>query len=203
MLKFALLELLSSRALSGYELNKRFKASIITFWHASHTQIYQQLRKLEAEGLVVSQKEIQEDKPNKRTYYITSRGREALRRWLLEPPGLQGIKDDMLLKVFAFGLLPPEAALGQLREHQRLHEQKLALLTETRRRMDERYGAVDDPTVGNELFFRLLTLHHRLRYEASYIEWCRWAIELISARLAAGQGSRQPDPVPHEAAIEA
>ena len=53
-LRFALLASLSARARTGYDLLQIFDSSIGFVWHAAHTQIYPELRRMEAEGLLES-----------------------------------------------------------------------------------------------------------------------------------------------------
>ncbi len=51
-LRHAVLGLLSLSPSTGYELTQRFDRSLSNAWHASHSQIYPELAKLEAEGFV-------------------------------------------------------------------------------------------------------------------------------------------------------
>ncbi|MBI2371889.1 MAG: PadR family transcriptional regulator [Deltaproteobacteria bacterium] len=196
VLKYALLELLSDRPLTGYELTKRFSASIVTFWHAKHTQIYRELKRMQAEGLVTSRREIQEGRPNKHVYSMTPVGKEALVRWLRTRPGLQAVKDDMLLRVFAFGHLPPDDAIAQIRQHGEQHAERLRSLREIEQRRLERYGPPEDRArVNYDLYCRYLTLYHAIRYEEMYVEWCRWAAEALAAR--GGEGPMQDGAGPY------
>ena len=51
-LRHAVLGMLASQPGTGYELTQWFDRSLSHAWHASHSQIYPELAKLEAEGLV-------------------------------------------------------------------------------------------------------------------------------------------------------
>jgi PadR family transcriptional regulator AphA len=51
-LRYALLALLRVGPLSGYDLQKQFSLSVGHVWHAPDSQIYPELRKMEAAGLV-------------------------------------------------------------------------------------------------------------------------------------------------------
>ena len=51
-LSHALLAALSQQSATGYELAQHFDGSLGHFWKASHQQIYRDLAKLEAQGLV-------------------------------------------------------------------------------------------------------------------------------------------------------
>ena len=49
-LRSALLALLSSGPLTGYDVVKQFSSSVGHVWHAPDSQIYPELRKMHAEG---------------------------------------------------------------------------------------------------------------------------------------------------------
>ena len=70
---------------SGYEVKARLEAGAAQFWHASYSQIYAELRRLERLGYVTEERVLQEGRPNKRVYTITDAGRGALRDWLGGP----------------------------------------------------------------------------------------------------------------------
>ena len=85
-LRFGILGLLNYSSMTGYDLKKVFDASIDFFWHAQTSQIYRELNVMEEEGWLISHVEIQTDKPNKRIYEITDKGREALMEWIASAP---------------------------------------------------------------------------------------------------------------------
>ncbi len=185
MLRFAILELLHHRPLSGYELNRRFSGSIGFFWRANHSQIYPELKRMEKEGMVAGQRIAQELRPTKTVYAITPEGKRALVEWLREKSFLPAVKDEMLLKVFAFNLVPGEEAEAQLRHYEQLHQERLEFFLETKRKLEERHGGLDgtaDPIV----FWNSLCLRQQIASERTYIAWCRWALgahrEFLSQR---------------------
>ncbi len=73
-LKHAVLAALSTEPGSGYELSKRFDASVANFWPASAQQIYRELDRLEGEGLVRARTVHQQKRPDKRVFRITPAG---------------------------------------------------------------------------------------------------------------------------------
>ena len=70
-LKHGILGFLRYGEMTGYDLSKAFEASIDNFWHASTSQIYRELRMLEEDHLVESERIQQTEKPNKKLYHIT------------------------------------------------------------------------------------------------------------------------------------
>jgi len=175
MLSFAILELLHRKPLSGYELKKRFGGSIVFFWKANHSQIYPELKRMEEAGLVVSSRVTHEWRPTKRVYAITPEGEQTLKAWLRQKPKIQAVKDEMILKTFAFNLVPGEEAEAQLTHHQQLHEQRLEVYLKTKRQLEQRHKNLpetDDPIV----FWNVIALEHCISFERMYIEWCGWAL---------------------------
>ena len=73
-LRHALLAILAVEPMTGYDLTKHFSRSAAYVWHAPHSQIYPELRKLEAEGLVTAESVARGDRGVKRTYSITDAG---------------------------------------------------------------------------------------------------------------------------------
>ena len=73
-----LLGLLTIQPMSGYDLGQVIRASVGHFWRESYGQIYPNLKRLAAEGLVSAKTERQKGKPDRRIYSITGKGREQL-----------------------------------------------------------------------------------------------------------------------------
>jgi len=192
MLRFAILELLSHKPLSGYELKKRFNGSIVFFWQASHSQIYPELRRMEADNLIAGSRIPHECRPTKKVYAITEKGRDALVRWVAEPASLQSVKDEMMLKCFAFNLVSPAEAQQQITQHQRLHEERLATYRRLEQQLVQKHGDLRQ-TADPILFWNALTLEHAISFERMYIDWCRTALaaqERFSRRAASESASQ-------------
>jgi DNA-binding PadR family transcriptional regulator len=187
MLKFAILELIDHKPLSGYELKRRFNGSIVFFWRANQSQIYRELRKMEKAGLIVGHKVTHQWRPTKTVYEVTPKGRAETVNWLRRAPKLQAIKDEMMLKCFAFNLIPPSEADAQLKHHQRLHQKQLDVYLEIERQLEERHGPLSrtrDPI----LFWNAQSLYHAIGYERMYLEWCDRSFERHRAFKASEDG---------------
>lgn len=87
-LRHALLALLEAGPMTGYELAKQFDVSVDYLWHAPHSQIYPELRRMEAEGLIEAEALPRGERATKRAYSLTARGGEELVEWVqrLERP---------------------------------------------------------------------------------------------------------------------
>lgn len=122
-LRHALLALLDAEPMTGYSLAKQFDRSAAYVWHAPHSQIYPELRKLESEGLVTSTAERRGDHGTKRTYHLTDAGRAELRRWVAEVTPFPPERDGAYLKATYFEYGDFASARRQFKAHLRHHEQ--------------------------------------------------------------------------------
>jgi DNA-binding PadR family transcriptional regulator len=116
-----ILGMLGLGPMCGYEIKQLVDSSTRFFWAASYGQIYPELRRLTEGGLISGEAEPHGNR--KRTVFsLTPAGREALERWLAEPPVVQEMRDESLLKVFfsdAGGPGATRAALEAKRDHHR------------------------------------------------------------------------------------
>lgn len=169
-LRQALLGLLTHQDATGYELNATFKAQMIHFWHAHHTQIYRELLKMEEENLVRSVHVAQHDLPDKKIYSITDKGREELVRWLRQPTSFQPkMKDENLLRVSLLNMLPLEEAIAYL-EETKVHHDYVA----NQIRMFQTQHQNEEDTIGY-----LLTSEYAVRMMENYSDWADWSIEML------------------------
>ncbi len=166
------LGLLALGARSGYDIKSTVDRSTRFFWAASYGQIYPELRRLEAEGLVRG-----EDAPNgargRRVYELTEAGRQALEDWLVGSTTTVEYRDESLLRLFFADALPREQALGLLEARKRGHEQYLEVLEA----IDNRPGK--DPE------FVDLVLHWGIDFNEWGRQWCEQQLRRLKRQKAA------------------
>ncbi|HEY0451115.1 PadR family transcriptional regulator [Actinophytocola sp.] len=123
-LRHALLALVEAGAMTGYELAKWFDQSVAYVWYAQHSQIYPELRRLEAEGLVVAETRPRGEKAlaTKRAYALTKAGAEELRRWVGEVEELPALRDPAYVKATYLEYASPREARAQFRAHRAHYE---------------------------------------------------------------------------------
>ena len=106
-LRYGLLGLLNYKSMTGYDLDAFFKKTIAFFWEAKTSQIYRELSSMEADGWLSSTIEIQTDRPNKKIYSITDKGRKEFQKWLSRPEDdieqILKTKSLMVMRVFFGG----------------------------------------------------------------------------------------------------
>jgi PadR family transcriptional regulator AphA len=167
------LGLLSHGPRSGYDIKAIVDRSTRFFWAASYGQIYPELRRLEAEGLIEG-----EDAPRggrgRRVYRLTKAGHEALVEWLFGSTVTIELRDESLLRLFFADALPREQALPLLEGRKRGHEAYLEVL----RAIAARPGGEDPPFVD-------LVLRWGLEFNEWGARWCEEQLERLSNKKAA------------------
>ena len=106
----AILGLLARRPSTGYELARRLDRPVGWFWTARHSQIYPELARLTADGLVrYAESDGRGPRRNKR-YRITAAGTRALRAWVLAPHEPQPVRDLETLRLWSLWTVAPAEA---------------------------------------------------------------------------------------------
>lgn len=116
----SLLGFLYWQPLSGGELINLVESSVANFWNVTRSQIYRELRTLNADGLIESS---ETGARGKRSFTITDRGRAVFRQWLKEQPGPDLMRSPFLLKFF-FGMLLERRTVEEFVEDYRQDNQK-------------------------------------------------------------------------------
>jgi DNA-binding PadR family transcriptional regulator len=116
---WAVLGLLSfGEELSGYDLKQWADHSLrLFYWAPANSQIYSELRRLEASGFVTSRVVNTAETRARRLYRITDDGAEALRAWAATQPGPPVLKHPVMLRVWLGHLAEPAALRSIVEEH--------------------------------------------------------------------------------------
>ena len=148
---FAVLGLLSFQPMSGYDLKQFADKSIGHFyWSPAKSQIYAELRRLSAAGLVTEEHIEQQGRPDKRMYAIGPAGRERLADWLDNTEFEQAVfKSNLMLRVFFGRSAKPESLLRLLQQNLDFERNQLVEL----RAMEQKCVASD-----GDAMFTLLTI---------------------------------------------
>ena len=126
---YVILGTLGWRPMSGYEIKSIVDKSTRFFWAASYGQIYPELRRLAAAGLIEGKASPQGGR-RRNVYRLTPAGRKELRAWLHADPELFELRDEALLKLFFADATGGESATGTLAAKRRTHERIAARLKE-------------------------------------------------------------------------
>lgn len=127
------LGLLSEADRSGYEIKKQLEEGPLGhFMEASFGSIYPALTRLTEEGLVEFRTEAQEGRPDKKTYSITQKGREAFKETLTTGLGPDRFRSDFLFALWFFDRMDPDHVTEMLDQRLAELETKIARIKEER-----------------------------------------------------------------------
>lgn len=175
-LSYAILVSLADCPKSGYDLAKKFDGSVGFFWQATHQQIYRELTKLEELEWLRAESVTQVGRPDKKLFSLTELGKENLKIWIAKACELSPNKEELLVKIYAGQLISQQILVAEIRRHQHLHKEKLAIYQEIDRQMHS-----NNQTLPQILKYPYLTLRMGIKFEIAWIEWCDEAISSISS----------------------
>lgn len=169
---------------SGYDLAKAFDATVANFWMSTPQQLYRELERMEAEGLVTARVVEQERRPNKRLFSLTEAGRKAVRAYTAEPLGKPAvIRDELMVKVQCLDAGDVEAVRTAIAERMEWATAKLARYERLRQRLldgrsEEAYFA-EAERIGP-----YLTLLRGMSFERENLQWGDMALRRLEQRTA-------------------
>lgn len=165
-LKILLLGLIEISPMPGYNLMKAFDDSMLFYWHATHTQIYNTLKEMEKDGLVTSEVVHQVVNPSKKVFSITEKGKEALTEWLLEEAELPGFKHDFLIKLSLSSRLSERDLLLQLNLYEQKLKDKLTALKSEKKKEFLKFARSN-----KELILWEMTFENGIMYYQNELAW--------------------------------
>lgn len=179
-LDYAILGFLNIQPYTGYDLKKVFDQSVHHFWPADQAQIYRTLAKITECGLAEMEVIHQEDRPDRKVYHITERGRKELQGWLAASHPTQETRSAELIQVFFAGELSDEAALKVFVRH----AEQLRSILEVYNSIPLDYPQVppqdcDERREERRQFFRLLTLECGITTVWAELAWVESAIQRL------------------------
>lgn len=123
-LRSALLTLLSSGPSTGYDIAKNFHSSVGFLWHAPDSQIYPELKKMQAEGLITGYPVPWGSKGATKTEYaIADAGISHLRQWHDKPLTYRPERSEVRLRSAYFEFATDDEARRCLQNHLEHHRQ--------------------------------------------------------------------------------
>lgn len=115
-MELALLGYLRHEPLHGYQIHQRLLEpdGLGQVWRLKQAQLYALLEKLEATGLIVGAIQVQEARPARRVYRLTSEGQETFATWLKTPVSTpRQMRQEFQAKLY-FAQLEGKRACAQL-----------------------------------------------------------------------------------------
>jgi PadR family transcriptional regulator, regulatory protein AphA len=195
-LRHALMALLDATPMTGYTLAKQFDQSAAFVWHAPHSQIYPELRRLEAAGLIAGREEPRGAHGTKRTYAITDQGRAELRRWVADLGPLPPERDGAYLKATYFELGSFANARHHFQAHLAHHEQQQRQWEAHVQQLENRDTTLlrlrlatwPEPQHDAVVAYKTHVYRGLVSRARSEVEWARSGLDLVD-RLEAAAGA--------------
>jgi DNA-binding PadR family transcriptional regulator len=178
-LPHAILTALLEKPSSGLELTRRFDRSIGYFWSATHQQIYRELGKLEQAGQIRALPSVQPTRGQKKEYEVLPAGREELAAWVARSEDPKPVRDPLLLRLRAAGVVGGQGLEAELHRHLSMHRRQLAEYVE----IEERDFPPERQTTEQDRL-RHMVLRGGIELETF---WTKWLPDALSAF---GHGSR-------------
>lgn len=189
-LRSALLALISAGPLTGYDAVKHFRISVGHVWHAPDSQIYPELRKMQAEGLLEAiQVPWGSGEAQKTQYSLTEAGRAALAEWQRTPLTYAQERDHAHLLAAYFEWGTSETARARLQEHIAFYTGALESARHQAREITERSSATlqrrlasTDPAQWDRIAaFKLFAYEGKIARAQAEIDWARKGLALLDA----------------------
>lgn len=187
-LRSALLALISAGPLTGYDAAKQFRGSVGHLWHAPDSQIYPELRKMQAAGLLTA-KEVPWGKKlaTKTQYSITEAGREALATWQQTPLKYAAERDQAHLLAAYFEWAPDGSPRQRLEEHiahfqlekETAEQQAADIRSGSSTLLQQRLSLTDPAARKRVTSFKLFAYEGKIARAESEIAWARRGLALL------------------------
>ncbi|MGW2342452.1 PadR family transcriptional regulator [Streptomyces sp. NPDC001661] len=195
-LKYAVLSALLEGEASGYDLAKIFDVSVSNFWAATPQQLYRELDRLTADGLIDARVVPQERRPNKRMFTLSGAGRADLAAFTRRQPKPLALRDELMVKVQAVDVGELDAVRAHIEERMDWARGKLARYERVRRHLLGEFGerGEEDFLAEGERIGPYLTLLRGISFEEENLRWGRRVLEILERRAArAAQPSGSPE----------
>jgi DNA-binding PadR family transcriptional regulator len=177
-LGMAILGFLARAPLTGYEISRSVAGALRFFWHASHSQIYPELARLEAAGLVLVEHIPQQGKPDQKRYTPTQAGLEALAAWLVGPLEPAKRRSEVAVRAYCSAFAAPAAAAALFAGQAGGHTERLAQFDAYRLHLEQLPGNPVADTSTPE-FADYAVVLRGIALEQAQAQWSEW----MAARL--------------------
>lgn len=186
-LRHAIMTALLDDEMSGYDLARAFDKSLGFFWHASHQQIYRELRTLSEHAWVAHRDDPDGGRRERHLYRLTEEGRTALDDWVLQRDRmrLQETRDEFYIKLYNLSEDNIDYLVGRLLARRDAMMERLYLYERIRRRHYAEPQRL--PLRRKGVYLALLS---GISQGRQYLAWCDEALNLLAAECAEGVPER-------------
>ena len=167
--------------MTGYDLKRTFDRTIDFFWSAQMSQIYRELNKLEERGLVKSEVETQEKRPDRKVYQLTEEGKKTFIKWLNKFPNrLSEIcRCRFLMRVFFASRITLDELSFEIKRFKKEKEEEIRKIREIEETI-KNYN--QEEKYKDEIFYWDLIIRKGCRRNSAEIEWADECMHLIEQK---------------------
>jgi PadR family transcriptional regulator AphA len=185
-LRGVLLALLSKEPNTGYGLGRQLRDDLSHLWEARLQQIYVELTKLEAGGLVDVEAVNVPNRPPKKVYSLTEAGERALDSWLAEPAPRVAARDERLMRLYCLERMPRDVMARRLEEWREQWQDEAKTLEARRSQISRTEPAQLGP---------LLSVEAALARAECNVAFCERALATIVGAEASIPADEQTEPI--------
>jgi DNA-binding PadR family transcriptional regulator len=186
-LRYALLALLRVGPLSGYELQKLFSESVGHVWHAPDSQIYPELKRMEADGLIQGEEQTRGERGRRRVYHVTDSGTADFFAWANTPIEYSRVRDPAHLRAAYLESASPDAARDFLTAHAAQHTELLQRWQDEIARIrsgehpmvQRRLAAIPDSERERAIEFKVFAYEGLAQRAEAEIRWAESGLRLL------------------------
>lgn len=165
-LRQVLLVYLGAGSASGYDIVKGFQHTYGYLWNASFQQIYRDLAKLHADGLIDCEIVENSPRPPRKVYRLNADGYAAMQEWLATPLKLPHVNSALLVKLASIHLMDRDVFMQEFKQHRQTYQDTLADVY----RMQAVFLSLP-PDVLDKFGGVYLTLKHGIGQMERWLEW--------------------------------
>lgn len=176
-LKHAILGFLSVEGMNGYQLKRHFDESISRFWSVSISQIYPTLNDMLQSELITVHENSESSRVSK-DYFITDKGREELKNWLMEPAQQEPIRSELLVKLYFSSSIDKDTVIQQLSEKKIEAQKRIEMYDSFMEHLQKNHGEKKD--YSSDAVFWRMTVRYGVYQSNAFIEWCDECIEMLN-----------------------
>jgi PadR family transcriptional regulator AphA len=136
----ALLGVLMTGPKHGYELHGYVSAQMNQFWDLSMSQVYALLKRMESNGVVVSQEEQQESRPAKKIFSLTQKGKKIFLQWVCSPvEHVRDVRIELLAKLFFLRELRLKEGPSLINKQINVLQEKLRVIESSKEKITDEF----------------------------------------------------------------
>ncbi|MFO8036575.1 MAG: PadR family transcriptional regulator [Anaerolineales bacterium] len=120
-IRYLALGLLMDEPGHGYHLDQKLEDDFRMIWRAGQTKLYVTLSGLEEDGLLRSEMEPQENRPDRKIYHLTDQGRKKFLSWVEKPVrSMRAVRVELIAKLRFYYLLDLPGVEGLIEAQQKI-----------------------------------------------------------------------------------